>query len=105
MNMASFIVVHSITICQPTKESESASQIKSNSLKLSPPRTKHLSYKEHHNNNNHTLGEKITNPKTKAIREGIIKNSHAKKYVHKCENLMELNFWFYLLLGMSFPLM
>jgi hypothetical protein len=52
MNMASFIVVHSTTICQPTKESESASQIKSNSLKLSPPRTKHLSHKEHHHHNN-----------------------------------------------------
>jgi hypothetical protein len=53
MNMASFIVVHSITICQPTtQKSESASQIKSLSLKLSSPLTKHLSHKEHHHNNN-----------------------------------------------------
>jgi hypothetical protein len=82
MNMASFIVVHSITICQPTKESESVSQIKSNSLKLSPPCTKHLSHirSTTTTTTTTTLGEKITNPKTKAIWEGvIIKNSHFKK--------------------------
>ncbi|CAK9271443.1 unnamed protein product, partial [Sphagnum jensenii] len=40
MNMASFIVGHSITILstQPRKV-KATSQIKSNSLKLSPPRT------------------------------------------------------------------